>query len=254
MTDGNCGYYGGKGGKGGKGGYYGGKGGKGGKGGYYNWINYYNWMGPGPVVENANWMHPATVVTGYYGVKGGKGGYYGGKGGKGAYYNWMGPAPAVETAITGNHGFGGKGGKSGYYGGKGGKGGIGAALVFAYVEDALEPAYEKAPKPISYGMTSSTRSIDKVKQMFETYEGLDVDETMSSSTVLAENDVPWSDAPPTQEANFEIASSSIFSEEQPSSVQGFSSTISAAVPSSISSFFSCVKITAVVGALVYALL
>merc|ERR1712238_133268 len=226
---GKGGYYGGKGGKGGYGFYeevgsYGGKGGKGGKAGYYNW------MGPAPPVDNPNLTITTTVVaSGYYGGKGGKGskgGYYVGDDDDDSYYGAK----------------GGKGGK----GGKGSKGGFGAALVFAYVEDALEPAYEKAPKPISYGKTSSTRSVDNVKQMFENYKGLDADE--------AENDVPWADVPPTPEANFEIASSSIFSEEQQSSVQGFSSSISAAVPSSISNFLSCVKITAVVGALVFALL
>jgi len=238
-----------KGGKGTKVGY-GGKGGKGGKGGYYNWY--------GPLPDGC----PEPIVPSSYGSKGGKGGkggYYGGKGGKGGktgYYNWLGPpAPAVDNGYGGK---GGKGGKGGYYngtkGGKGSTGGFGTALVFTYVEDALEPAYEKAPKPISYGKTSSTRSIDMVKQMFGNYEEQNADETMLSSTVLAENTVPWADASPTQEANFEIASSSIFSEEQQSSVQGFSSSISAAVPSSISHFFSRVKITAVVGLLVFALL
>merc|ERR1712238_71114 len=187
------------------------------------------------------------------GGKGGKGGYYsggvggyGGKGGKGGYYSG---------------GYGGKGGKGGYYGSKGSKGGhgsgLGAALVYAYGEEALQPAYEKAPKPISHGMSSSIRSIDKVKQLFASYEGQQdaSDETRSSSsTVLAkENDVPWSDAraPPTSETNFEMTSSSTFSQEQPSSVQGLSSSISAAVhPSSIRTFCSRGTIIAFVGALV----
>merc|ERR1712238_206889 len=170
------GYYGGKGGKGGYGFYeevgsYGGKGGKGGKAGYYNW------MGPAPPVDNPNLTITTTVVaSGYYGGKGGKGskgGYFGGKGGKGGKGGYY-----VGDDDDDSY-YGAKGGK----GGKGGKGSKGAALVFAYVEDALEPAYEKAPKPISYGKTSSTRSVDNVKQMFENYKGLDADET--------ENDVPW---------------------------------------------------------------
>merc|ERR1712238_24680 len=105
-------------------------------------------------------------------------------------------------------------------------------------------------------MGSSIRSIDKVKQLFASYEGQDAaDETRSSSsTVLAkENNVPWSDAaPPTSETNFDMTSASTFSQEQqPSSVQGLSLLISAAVhPSSIRTFCSCGTITAVVGALV----
>merc|ERR1712238_87329 len=104
-------------------------------------------------------------------------------------------------------------------------------------------------------MGSSIRSIDKVKQLFASYEVQDAaDETRSSSsTVLAkEHGVPWSDAaPPTSETNFDMTSSSTFSQEQPSSVQGLSSPISAAVhPSSIRTFCSCETITAVVGVLV----